>query len=80
MVQVSEASGGQVFLLDPSEIASSATLLLARDGLEETLLDLAAVPPGAGSRQAVGGGRLSGRTGRDLDGISGGTADWRGHA
>jgi hypothetical protein len=37
MVQVSEASGGQIFLLDPSEVASSATLLLARDGLDETL-------------------------------------------
>ena len=37
LVQVSEASGGQVFLLDPSEIASSATVLLARDGLDETL-------------------------------------------
>ena len=37
MVQVSEGSGGQVFLLDPSEVASSATLLLARDGLDETL-------------------------------------------
>jgi hypothetical protein len=37
MVQVSEGSGGQVFLLDPSEVASSATLLLARDGHDETL-------------------------------------------
>jgi hypothetical protein len=37
MVAVSEASGGQVFLLDPSEIASSATLLTARDGLEEVI-------------------------------------------
>lgn len=37
LVQVSEASGGQVFLLDPSELASSATVLLARDGLDETL-------------------------------------------
>ena len=37
MVQVSEASGGQVFLLDPSELASSATLLMARDGHDETL-------------------------------------------
>jgi hypothetical protein len=37
MVQVSEGSGGQVFLLDPSEVATSATLLLARDGLDETL-------------------------------------------
>jgi hypothetical protein len=37
MVAVSEGSGGQVFLLDPSEVASSATLLLARDGLDETL-------------------------------------------
>ena len=37
LVQVSEASGGQVFLLDPSEVASSAAVLLARDGLEETL-------------------------------------------
>ena len=37
MVQVSEGSGGQVFLLDPSELASSATLLLARDGHDETL-------------------------------------------
>ena len=37
MVQVSEGSGGQVFLLDPSEIASSATLLMARDGHDETL-------------------------------------------
>ena len=37
LVQVSEASGGQVFLLDSSEIASSATVLLARDGLDETL-------------------------------------------
>jgi hypothetical protein len=37
LVQVSEASGGQVFLLDPSEVASSATVLLARDGLDETL-------------------------------------------
>jgi hypothetical protein len=37
MVAVSEASGGQVFLLDPSEIAQSATLLLARDGLDQTL-------------------------------------------
>jgi hypothetical protein len=37
MVQVSEGSGGQVFLLDPSELASSATLLMARDGLDETL-------------------------------------------
>jgi hypothetical protein len=36
-VQVSEGSGGQVFLLDPSEVATSATLLLARDGLDETL-------------------------------------------
>jgi hypothetical protein len=37
MVQVSEGSGGQIFLLDPSEVAQSATLLLARDGLDETL-------------------------------------------
>jgi von Willebrand factor A domain-containing protein 7 len=37
MVQVSEGSGGQVFLLDPSEIASSATLLMARQGHDETL-------------------------------------------
>jgi hypothetical protein len=37
MVQVSEGSGGQVFLLDPSEVASSATLLMARDGHDETL-------------------------------------------
>lgn len=37
MVQVSDASGGQLFLLDPSELASSATLLLARNGLDETL-------------------------------------------
>jgi len=37
MVSVSEASGGQVFLLDRSELASSATLLTARDGLEEVL-------------------------------------------
>jgi hypothetical protein len=37
MVAVSEGSGGHVFLLDPSEIAQSATLLLARDGLDETL-------------------------------------------
>jgi hypothetical protein len=37
IVQVSEGSGGQVFLLDPSEVATSATLLLARDGLDETL-------------------------------------------
>lgn len=37
LVQVSEATGGQVFLLDSSEIASSATVLLARDGLDETL-------------------------------------------
>jgi hypothetical protein len=37
IVQVSEGSGGQVFLLDPSEVASSATLLLARDGHDETL-------------------------------------------
>lgn len=37
MVQVSEGSGGQVFLLDPSEVASSARLLLARDGHDETL-------------------------------------------
>jgi hypothetical protein len=37
LVQVSEASGGQVFLLDPSEVASSATVLLARNGLDETL-------------------------------------------
>lgn len=37
MVQVSEGSGGQVFLLDPSEVAFSATLLLARDGHDETL-------------------------------------------
>jgi hypothetical protein len=37
MVQVSEGSGGQVFLLDPSEVASSATLLMARNGLDETL-------------------------------------------
>ncbi len=37
MVKVSEGSGGQVFLLDPSEVASSATLLLARDGHDETL-------------------------------------------
>lgn len=37
MVQVAEGSGGQVFLLDPSEVGSSATLVLARDGLDETL-------------------------------------------
>jgi hypothetical protein len=37
MVSVSEASGGQVFLLDPSEVGTSATLLTARDGLEEVL-------------------------------------------
>jgi len=37
MVQVSEGSGGQVFLLDPSEVASSATLLMAREGHDETL-------------------------------------------
>lgn len=37
LVQVAEASGGQLFLLDSSEIASSAAMLLARDGLEETL-------------------------------------------
>lgn len=37
MVAVSEGSGGHVFLLDPSELAQSATLLLARDGLDETL-------------------------------------------
>lgn len=37
MVQVSEGSGGQVFLLDPSEVASSATLLMASHGLDETL-------------------------------------------
>lgn len=37
MVQVSEGSGGQVFLLDPSEIASSATLLMAGHGHDETL-------------------------------------------
>lgn len=36
-MHVSEASGGQVFLLDSSELASSATVLLARDGLDETL-------------------------------------------
>jgi len=37
MVQVSEGSGGQVFLLDPSEMGAAATLLLARDGHDETL-------------------------------------------
>jgi hypothetical protein len=37
MVQVSEGSGGQVFLLDPSEIASSATLLMASQGHDQTL-------------------------------------------
>ena len=37
MVQVSEGSGGQVFLLDPSEVGSSATLLMARQGHDETL-------------------------------------------
>lgn len=38
MVQVSEGSGGQLFLLDPSEVASAATLLLlARNGHDETL-------------------------------------------
>lgn len=37
MVQVSEGSGGQVFLLDPSEVGSSATLLMASSGLDETL-------------------------------------------
>lgn len=37
LVQVSEGSGGQVFLLDPSEVASSATLLMARNGHDETL-------------------------------------------
>jgi hypothetical protein len=37
LVAVSEASGGQVFLLDPSEVASSATLLMARDGHDEIL-------------------------------------------
>lgn len=37
MVAVSEGSGGQVFLLDPSEVASSATLMLAREGHDEML-------------------------------------------
>jgi len=37
MVQVSEGSGGQVFLLERSEIASSATLLMAGHGHNETL-------------------------------------------
>ena len=37
MVQVSEGSGGQVFLLDSSEVASSATLLMASHGHDETL-------------------------------------------
>lgn len=37
LVQVSEASGGQVFLLDPSEVASSAPVMLARNGMDETL-------------------------------------------
>jgi hypothetical protein len=37
IVAVSEGSGGQVFLLDSSEVASSATLMLARDGHDEML-------------------------------------------
>jgi hypothetical protein len=41
MVAVSEASGGQVFMLDPSEIAQSAALLTARDGHEHVLRRIA---------------------------------------
>jgi hypothetical protein len=37
MISVSEASGGQMFQLDPSELGLSATLLTARDGLDEVL-------------------------------------------
>lgn len=37
MVAVSEASGGQAFLLDPSEVGSSATLMLAVEGHDEML-------------------------------------------
>lgn len=37
IVAVSEASGGQLFLLDPSEIGSAATLMLAGDGHDELL-------------------------------------------
>ncbi len=37
MVAVSEASGGQIFLLDPSELGAAAAMLTARDGLDEVL-------------------------------------------
>jgi len=54
MVSVSEASGGQVFLLEPSELASSATLLTARDGLEEVLRRVVGeVEPGVHSSEVA---------------------------
>jgi hypothetical protein len=36
-VNIAEATGGQVFLFDPSEVAKSAALIIARQGHEETL-------------------------------------------
>jgi len=54
MVSVSEASGGQVFLLDRSEMASAAPLLTARDGLDEVLRRVVGtVEPGVHSTEVA---------------------------